>query len=92
MAGSVDIVTRCWPGLDVRDDVLWLNPLLPSELQSVNFGVTFRGHRIDLEIDNERVCLRSRSPAAEPVHVGIGGQVVALAAGEELTLAGTGPA
>jgi trehalose/maltose hydrolase-like predicted phosphorylase len=90
MAGSVDIVTRCWPGLDVRDDVLWLNPLLPLELHSVSFGVTFRGHRIDLEIDNERVRLRSRSPAAEPVRVGIHDQVVALAAGEDRTLTGRG--
>jgi trehalose/maltose hydrolase-like predicted phosphorylase len=92
MAGSVDIVTRCWPGLDVRDDVLWLNPLLPLELQSVSFGVTFRGHRIHLEIDNERVHLRSQSPAAEPVRVGIHDQVVALAAGEDRTLTGRGAA
>src|SRR4029453_5122951 len=32
MAGTVDLVQRCYTGLETRQDVLWLNPSLPEEL------------------------------------------------------------
>jgi HAD superfamily hydrolase (TIGR01509 family) len=32
MAGTVDIFERCYPGLEMRADALWLNPALPEEL------------------------------------------------------------
>jgi trehalose 6-phosphate phosphatase len=32
MAGTVDLVQRCYTGLETREDVLWLNPSLPEGL------------------------------------------------------------
>ena len=86
MAGSVDILTRCWTGLDVLDGVLWLNPLLPPELGGVAFGVSFRGHRLDLDVRNERIRVSSRSPAGEPVSVGLHDHVHVVEAGATLEL------
>src|SRR5262249_10515104 len=32
MAGTVDIVQRCYTGIVTRNDVLWINPCLPDAL------------------------------------------------------------
>jgi len=84
MAGSVDILTRCWTGLEVRDGVLWLDPLLPPELGEIGFGVSFRGHRLDFDVGNDRVRLSSRGPAGERVEVGVRDRVHAVEAGAVL--------
>jgi len=35
MAGTIDIIQRCYTGLEARDDILYLNPSLPKELREV---------------------------------------------------------
>lgn len=32
MAGTVDLILRCFAGLEIRDDVLKLHPSLPSHV------------------------------------------------------------
>ena len=44
MAGTVDLVQRCYTGLETRDGVLRLNPNLPDELDGLDFDVRYRGH------------------------------------------------
>ena len=42
-AGTLDILQRCYIGLDVRHDVLWLNPLLPDDLDHLDMGACATG-------------------------------------------------
>jgi trehalose/maltose hydrolase-like predicted phosphorylase len=42
MAGTVDLVQRCYTGLETRDNVRWLNPSLPEELGGLDFDVRYR--------------------------------------------------
>jgi trehalose/maltose hydrolase-like predicted phosphorylase len=51
MAGTVDIVQRCYTGMEVRDDVLWLNPALPDALNELELRVRYRGHWFTLRIE-----------------------------------------
>ena len=44
MAGTVDLAQRCYTGLEAREDVLWLNPSLPEELDGLDFDVRYRGN------------------------------------------------
>ena len=44
MAGTVDLVQRCYTGLETRQDVLWLNPSLHEKLDGLDFEVRYRGH------------------------------------------------
>ncbi|MEQ9672570.1 glycosyl hydrolase family 65 protein [Coleofasciculus sp. G2-EDA-02] len=44
MAGTVDLMQRCYTGLDIRDQVLWLNPFLPKELSDIRLRLCYRGH------------------------------------------------
>ena len=42
MVGSLDLLQRCYTGLDTRHDILWFNPLLPDELPSLHFDLRYR--------------------------------------------------
>src|SRR5690606_11577321 len=55
MAGTVDLVQRCYAGIETRDNVLWINPRLPSELHGLRFRIRYRRHWLLLEIDHEQI-------------------------------------
>jgi len=78
MAGSIDLVTRCYAGLDVRDDVLWIEPMLPLELEELRFSVQFRKAILELEINHHWVRITACSGRAGPIRVGHRGSVVEL--------------
>jgi HAD superfamily hydrolase (TIGR01509 family) len=55
MAGTADILQRCYPGLEVRQNALWLNPVLPVELEGLRFNLRFRGNDVSIDVDRRRV-------------------------------------
>lgn len=59
MAGTVDLVQRCYPGIEIREDALWLNPLLPEELARIAMSVRYRRMWLRLEITNSRALVSS---------------------------------
>ena len=82
MAGTVDLVQRCYTGLETREDVLWLNPSLPEELDGLDFDVRYRGHwGINLHLTPRLLRVRVAAADAAPVRVAVRGQVVELAPG-----------
>ena len=85
MAGTVDVVQRCWPGLEARGDVLYLNPLLPEELPHLGFGLRYRGQWLAVEITDGRVRIDSRPTVAEPITVGHGDELAVLKPGDSVT-------
>jgi trehalose/maltose hydrolase-like predicted phosphorylase len=82
MAGTVDLAQRCYTGLETREDVLWLNPCLPEELDGLDFDVRYRGHwGINLHLTPQRLVVRVADSDAAPIRVGVNGEVVELAPG-----------
>ncbi len=81
MAGSVDMVMRCYTGLEVRDDKLWLHPVLPEELTAVAFSIHYREHPIRLELSATRLRLRLRG-GVTPITVVVDGREATLSPGE----------
>ena len=59
MAGSVDLLLRCFTGLEVRDEDLYLSPVWPEELGVLEFGLLFRGHPLTLRVDGRTVRVTS---------------------------------
>ncbi|MGA6924649.1 MAG: glycosyl hydrolase family 65 protein, partial [Desulfosarcina sp.] len=55
MAGTVDQVQRCYTGIVIRGDVLWLNPCLPEELACLCLQVRYRGYFLGIELCRDRV-------------------------------------
>ena len=82
MAGTVDLVQRAYTGLELRADALRLDPALPEELASLRFGLHYRGQRIHLDIDQQRVVVRSRPSPVDPVTIVVCGERCELAPGD----------
>ena len=86
MAGTLDLLQRCYTGLEVRDDVLWLNPQLPTGLRRLAFSILYRGQLVELDFKDETVTVSSQTSKAAPISIGIGGSVAKLQAGGRLEL------
>lgn len=87
MAGSIDILQRCYTGFDIRGDVLWLHPLLPDELDVLEFDIRYRDHWVHLRCDHQELTVSTKVSAAPPIRVDINGCEYELAAGERVTVA-----
>jgi alpha,alpha-trehalase len=81
MAGTVDLIQRCYGGVDARGGVLWLDPALPDELPTLRFLLHYRGHRVDVVIARDRLQVAVLPALAPPIRVGFDGEVVELAGG-----------
>lgn len=55
MAGTVDLVQRCYIGIEMRDEVLWLNPRLPEDLQGLSLKIRYRSHRLSLDVTRDKL-------------------------------------
>jgi len=51
MAGTVDLLQRCYSGLAPRHGALHLDPRLPAELSPLSFDVHYRGHLVRLRLE-----------------------------------------
>lgn len=86
MAGTVDILQRCYSGIEARGDVLWLNPLLPDELSTLEFDVAYRDQWLTVSIDHAELKIQSVPCDAAAVTIGVGDRTHSLAPGQSLTL------
>ncbi|MBE0480349.1 MAG: trehalose-phosphatase [Dehalococcoidia bacterium] len=82
MAGTVDLIQRCYTGIETREDILWLNPVLPEELKSLDFHIRYRGHLIHLSFSAGRLSLSSGKSNASPVTIGIRDKRIEMKPGE----------
>jgi beta-phosphoglucomutase family hydrolase len=72
MAGSVDLVQRVSTGIEVRGDVLRLNPQLPQEMTRLDLRIRYRGHSLDLRLTRDSLRVRGHDGAAAPISLCIG--------------------
>jgi alpha,alpha-trehalase len=75
MAGTVDVLQRCYTGLELRGDVLWLTPRLPKPLQRLRLFVRYRGQSLTLELDRDSVDVRAMHCVAPSIRVAIDGKI-----------------
>jgi trehalose/maltose hydrolase-like predicted phosphorylase len=85
MAGTVDMIQRCYTGIEIRDNVLWLNPRLPKELSRLRMPLRYRGHWLRLDIRGERLTVRFDTGWSSPVRIGVLDSVCLIRQGEEQT-------
>ena len=57
MAGTTDLFRRCFVGIHLHDDVLWVSPRLPEGLDDIRLRLRYRGHWIALRIAEGRLFL-----------------------------------
>jgi trehalose/maltose hydrolase-like predicted phosphorylase len=81
MAGTVDLVQRVSTGIEVRGDVLRLNPELPREMERLDLRIRYRGHSLDLRLTRDSLTVRGRDGAARPIALCVDGAVCEFVSG-----------
>jgi trehalose/maltose hydrolase-like predicted phosphorylase len=67
MAGTVDQVLRVSTGIEVKGNVLRLNPELPPEMERFEMHIRYRGHSIDLRLTRDTLTVRGHALDAPPI-------------------------
>lgn len=75
MAGSVDLIQRCFTGLEFRSDRIVLSPLWPESLGKLAFPLRYRGHRLHLEVHGRRAKVSSDSEQSYGIDIECRGEV-----------------
>ena len=82
MAGTVDVLQRCYTGIELRGDVLRLNPRLPEALGRLRLGVRYRGQSLRIELEGRAIRVQAMHCVAPAIRVVINGKTYELAASE----------
>jgi len=85
MAGSIDILQRCYTGIEPRANVLHLNPRLPEQLDRLEMRIRYRRQILDVEVDHAYLRITSRQFAAAPITIAYRGQFREMSPGDAYT-------
>jgi len=83
MAGTVDMVQRGYTGLQLWNDMLWLNPKLPEQIKKLRFKIKYRGHWLELDISKDQLKISSVGGWPHTVPLMIGDKQYKIHEGEE---------
>ncbi|WP_431682486.1 glycoside hydrolase family 65 protein [Kitasatospora sp. KL5] len=86
MAGTVDLLQRCYTGLEIREDALWLDPRLPSALGRLELDLRYRGHwGVTVAVDRHTVEVGLPESRQQPIEVRFRGSSTTVRPGERHT-------
>jgi alpha,alpha-trehalase len=85
MAGTIDLLQRCYTGLELTHDRLRLNPVVPDQLAPLEFDVRYRSHLVHLRFDTNATTVRMDNDEGGPIVVEFAGVCHDLTPGNTLT-------
>ncbi len=74
MTGTVDLLQRCYTGMDARGDVLRFDPLLPEDLGELHFTIQYRNNWLDVDLCPGHLTIHTQPSSASPVEVNVRGE------------------
>jgi trehalose 6-phosphate phosphatase len=92
MAGSVDVLQRCFAGVETRGDTLWLNPYWPPQLGTLELNIRYREQPLTLRITGDTVRVAAGAGRQPPIRLCCRGEVAMLSPGEVVELPADGRA
>jgi alpha,alpha-trehalase len=85
MAGTVDLIQRCYLGVEARQDILWFDPILPREVRRFKLRLLYRAQLLEVSATpNSLVVKALRNYKALGVKIGFSGEVFELNGGQTL--------
>jgi trehalose/maltose hydrolase-like predicted phosphorylase len=84
MAGTVDLVQRCYTGIETRENKLLFNPSLPNDLKGMQFDILYRQHWVNLQITLNKLIISTRKNALAPIQIDFRGNTYELNAGDTM--------
>ncbi|MGV9539750.1 trehalose-phosphatase [Nocardia beijingensis] len=91
MAGSVDLLQRCFTGMELRRDRLVFCPYWPQSLGALCFPVIYRGHRLTVRVSGDGVEVSSDPGPSPPIEITCRDQTTRLTPGETVRLVNSVP-
>ena len=82
MAGTVDMLHRCYTGIETRNNILYFAPTLPSDVRKLSISIRYRQQRISVTIDHASLRLESMPLKAPAISVCYHGDERRLRPGE----------
>jgi alpha,alpha-trehalase len=84
MAGTVDIAQRCFTGMVMRDDVLWFNPSLPTDVENLHFRLRYHSNWLDITVNHKMIRILVSTGRGDEIKVGMKDEVHKLKPGEKI--------
>jgi trehalose 6-phosphate phosphatase len=86
MAGSVDLLERCFTGISLRQDTLWLDPFWPEQLGTLELTIRYRDLPLTIGISDGHVSITAGPGPGSPIRVCCNGSSRMLAPGSTVTM------
>ncbi len=92
MAGTLDLVQRCYTGIELRDDVLHVDPHMPPGLRELEMELRYRGQwGVQMHATQDGMRIGVRRSATPPIRIAVGsGPVTTLQDGHDFWFADAG--
>jgi alpha,alpha-trehalase len=85
MAGTVDVLQRCYTGLEFHDNILFLNPNIPDQLPKLFMRIKYRGNWFDIDVTPESMTIACDQCELEATKVSFQDKIYQLKPGKTLT-------
>ena len=85
MAGTVDILQRCYTGLEFHDDVLFFNPSIPRGLTKLFMRIKYRGNWFDITATPESITIASGKGGLQATKISFQDKIHELEPGTSVT-------
>lgn len=82
MAGTIDLIQRCYIGIEMRGNALHFDPVLPDDLHQIKVRLRYRRQVLEIDVDHDTLRIGSRSFASIPIKIAYRGHYRDLAPGE----------
>jgi len=87
MAGTVDLLQRCYAGVELRAGELWFNPSLPRQLERLSFQLRYCRHALLVDISKDTLTVTSQLAAPSSITIRVRGDSRELRPGEHVEFA-----
>lgn len=84
MSGTIDVLERFFAGVELRGDVLRLDPFWPARMGMLEFSIFYRDHEITLSVSTGEIRVSSAAGKAVPIRVGCRGDMRDLRPGDSV--------
>ncbi|HVX79547.1 MAG TPA: beta-phosphoglucomutase family hydrolase [Bradyrhizobium sp.] len=86
MAGTIDLLQRCFTGLELRGQELHFHPALPDELRRLAFRLRYRQHSLSVDITQDALTLASDPSGAGAISIAVDDQHIVLHPGDRTSV------
>jgi alpha,alpha-trehalase len=83
MSGCVDIIQRCYTGLEARNYVLKFDPHFPQELRRIKMNIRYQGHWLQVDITSRKIKIKALACGVKPIQIEVKGNCFKLREGQK---------